>query len=305
MTSIRSSLPPWHSSPLLGRDAPEYLDREYNPRTSVHNLPDIFARWAHNAAETRLRSAPRVDLAYGPHPRQRLDYFPGAKQPGGQRPPLFVFIHGGYWRACDKSDFSWVASGPLQRGAAVALINYGRIPEQPLSALVAHARQAHCWLYRNAAELEFDADRIVTGGHSAGGHLTAMMLATRWNALDPSLPAALVRGGLTISGLFELEPLRHAPFIQDDLRLTDEETASLSPARLTPQPRASLITAVGANESDAFKKQSALIADCWEGAFVRHITVPSTHHYDVCDGLAQNGSELTQAIVELLELATR
>src|SRR5690606_14384554 len=127
---------------------------------------------------------PQLDLVYGEHPRERLDYFPCIKTETAPLPPLFVFIHGGYWRACDKSDFSWVAAGPLQLGAAVAVINYGLLPETPLEGIVGHVRRAHAWLFHHADELGFDRRNIITGGHSAGGHLTAMMLATRWADVD-------------------------------------------------------------------------------------------------------------------------
>jgi len=217
-------------------------------------------------------------------------------------PPLLVFIHGGYWRVCDKSDFSWVVRGPLQLGAAVAVVNYGLLPDTSLGTIVQHVRQAHCWLFNHADELGFDQQRIVTAGHSAGGHLTAMMLATRWPDIDPALPADLVKGGLTISGLFDLEPLRHAPFIQNDLKLTAETAAALSPALLQPNSRAGLITAVGHAESSEFKRQSALLSERWPNTVRSHLTIPGTHHYDVCQGLANKDSALSMAAADLMSL---
>lgn len=299
---VSPSLPsPVLQKPLLEPAEPAMLDREYNPRLAVPDLGRIFERWAREGAAARAQYHPRVDLAYGTHERERLDYFPAVRATPGTHPPLCVFIHGGYWRACDKSDFSWVATGLLQRGFAVAVIGYGRIPASPLATLVTQAQRAHAWLHAHADELGFDRNRIVTAGHSAGGHLTAMMLATRWPEVDPSLPRLLVRGGLAISGLFELEPLRHAPFLRDDLQLDGPTAAQLSPARLEPAGGTRLITAVGAFESDAFKQQSRLLTDRWAGSFRRHIEIPDTHHYDVCDGFAHADSLLCMAVNELLD----
>src|SRR5690606_3967939 len=125
---------------------------------------------------SRASTTVQENLRYGNSAAETLDFFPV----DGGNAPLFVFVHGGYWRACDKSEFSWVAPALVGAGAAVAIINYGLAPATPLEEIVQQVRRAHVWLFQNANRLGIDARRIVTGGHSAGGQLTAMMLATPW-----------------------------------------------------------------------------------------------------------------------------
>ncbi len=274
----------------------EFCEREYNARAAVPDHPQIFARWAEQAAATRRLRACLLDLKYGDSAAERLDLFP-ARSDGA---PLLVFIHGGYWRSLDKSDFSWLAPPFVNHGISVALINYGLAPATPMEEIVRQVLRAHAWLYRNADGYGFDPNRIFVCGHSAGGHLTAMMLAALWPTLAPDLPADLVKGGLAISGLFDLEPLIYAPFVNADLLLNSERARKLSPAKIVVETRAPLITAVGAHESAEFKRQSELVARAWRRNVVRHLTVAGANHLTVCDELADPASPLFDAALDLV-----
>ena len=185
---------------------------------------------------------------------ERLDYFPTQREAA----PLLVFIHGGYWRSLDKSDFSWLAPPFIQHGVALALLNYGLAPATAIEDIVRQQLRALAWLYRNGDRLGFDPERIVVAGHSAGAHLTAMMMAALWPVYDRELPPLLVKGGLGISGIYDLAPLVHAPFVNVDLRLDERRADALSPVHLPPATSAPLITAVGGLESSEFRRQTTL-----------------------------------------------
>jgi arylformamidase len=275
----------------------EFLEREYNVRAAIPDHPQIFASWADRGAATRRLRAGLLDLPYGDTSGERLDLFP-ARQDSA---PLLVFIHGGYWRSLDKSDFSWLAPPFVQRNIAVALLNYGLAPNTAVEDIVRQQLSAIAWLYRNGDRLGFDPERIVVSGHSAGAHLTVMMMAALWPAYGPDLPADLVKGGLAVSGLYDLEPLVHAPFINVDLRLDTRRARALSPIDLPPATRAPLVTAVGALESSEFRRQNALIGKKWKQNFVRDVPMPGFHHLTVIDQLADPDSPLFAAALELFD----
>ena len=273
----------------------EFCEREYNARASIPEHPQIFARWAEQSAAVRRLRACVIDLNYGETAAEKLDLFPASRDGA----PLLVFIHGGYWRSLDKSDFAWVAPPFTNHGVSVALLNYGLAPKTPMEEIVRQMLRAHAWLYRNGDRLGFDPSRIYVSGHSAGGHLTAMMMAALWPAYAPDLPADLVKGGLAVSGIYDLEPLRHAPFIQADLKLTAARARLLSPVHLPPATDRPLYTAVGALESGEFRRQTALIGKAWPRSLAREIRLPGLHHLNVIDELANVASPLFDAALEM------
>jgi len=274
----------------------ERMEREYNARAAIPDHPQIFARWAEQGAQVRRRRAGLIDMPYGDDDGERLDFFPTVHRTS----PLLVFIHGGYWRSLDKSDFSWIAPPFLDAGVAVAFLNYGLAPRVAVEDMVRQQLKAMAWLHGRAEELGFDRQRIVVGGHSAGGHLTAMMMAAQWPDLDPALPADLVKGGLAISGLYDLEPLVPLPFINTDLRLDAAAARRLSPVHLPAATSAPLVTAVGALESGEFKRQTQLIRAAWPRNARADIEVDSANHLTVCDVLGDPDSPLFAATLELV-----
>jgi len=274
----------------------EWMEREYNARAAIPDHPQIFARWAEQGAQVRRRRAGLIDMPYGDDDGERLDFFPTVHRTS----PLLVFIHGGYWRSLDKSDFSWIAPPFLDAGVAVAFLNYGLAPRVAVADIVRQQLKALAWLYTRAEELGFDRQRIVVGGHSAGGHLTAMLMAALWPEVDPALPADLVKGGLAISGLYDLEPLVPLPFINTDLRLDAAAARRLSPVHLPAATLAPLVTAVGALESGEFKRQTQLIRAAWPRNARADVEVGGANHLTVCDVLADPGSPLFAAALELV-----
>jgi arylformamidase len=143
----------------------DFLEREYNPRATIPNALALFSQWKVRAGEARGAHKPRIDLAYGDSHAEKLDFF-AAADAGGAGAPVLVFIHGGYWRALDKADFSWVAPPYLAAGISVAIVNYGLAPKTPMAEIVEQIRRAIAWLHANADELGADNTRIFCSGHS-------------------------------------------------------------------------------------------------------------------------------------------
>lgn len=278
---------------------PQWLDVQYNNRARIPDHAALFERWR-EASELARRGSPgaRLNQAYGDHPDERLDVFPSA-QPGA---PILVFIHGGYWRSLSKDDHSFVAPALVQAGATVVVPEYSLCPAVSIEQIALQMAKALAWVYRHAAQWGGDPRRIVLAGHSAGGHLTAMLLCCRWRDVGPDLPLQLVHGGLSISGLFDLEPLRLTPFLKDDLRLTPARVKRLSPA-FFPRPKRPLMAVVGADESEEFLRQNLLIRHQWGPSAVPICeTVAYCNHLNIVNGLADPTSRLHHLALRLLGL---
>jgi arylformamidase len=286
---------------------PAWLDAQYNNRARVADAPHILQRWADASALARTGAqGAQLDVRYGPGAQETLDIFPAASadEAANTGPaPVLVFIHGGYWRALDKSDHSFVAPAFNAAGAAVVVPNYALCPDVGIEHITLQVARAVAWVWHHASTFGGDPARIALAGHSAGGHLTAMLLSCRWKDLDPELPAQPVAGGLALSGLYDLEPIRHTPMLQGDLKLTPSSVARLSPA-FFPRPKgAKLYAAVGLDESDEFLRQNALIRDVWGPTAVPVCeTVPGTNHFTVLNGLADPAGRIHQLALRLLGL---
>lgn len=278
------------------------LDAQYNMRQAVPEFPDFVARWAAASAATRSRVPCQLDLAYGDHDRERVDLF-RCGRPGA---PLHVFIHGGYWQAMDKEHFSYVADGLVPKGFDVAVLDYALAPEVSVAEIVAQCRRALAWLWREAPRFGYDADNITVSGHSAGGHLTAMLALTDWTALNDGLPRRLLRGGFAISGLYDLEPIRLS-YLNEALGLDEAAAADVSPLRLlasAPEPPP-LWAAVGGDETPEFHRQQAEFLQAWKsrGWSAQAVAMPDSNHFSVVDALGDADSTLAVAIARLAESA--
>ncbi|KPF46624.1 esterase [beta proteobacterium AAP121] len=271
------------------RNDPAWLEAQYNNRARVPAYASHFARWQQASKLVREKTAAQLDLPYGSGAGETLDIFP-ATRPGA---PVLVFIHGGYWRSLDKSDFSFIAPAFNAAGAAVVVPNYALCPAVGIEHIALQMTQAVAWAWRHAAEFGADATRIGLVGHSAGGHLAAMLTCCRWKDVAPDLPALPVQAALSVSGLYDLEPLRQVASVQADLQLTPAAVRRLSPA-FFPRPKGSkLYAAVGLDESEEFLRQNALIRDVWGPTAVPVCeTLPGRNHFSVVEDLADAKSRL-------------
>ena len=278
---------------------PAWLEQQYNNRARVPDYASHLQKWATASAHTRDNAQCVLDLPYGDGPSETLDVFP-TQAPNA---PVLVYLHGGYWRALDKSDHSFVAPAFTAAGAMVVVPNYALAPAVSVEDITLQMARALEWTWRHAAEHGGDPSRITVVGHSAGGHLAAMMLSCRWKQLADDLPAQLVQGALSLSGLYDLEPLRHTPFLQADLRLTPASVKRLSPA-FFPRPKGKLVTLVGALESEEFLRQNQLIRDVWGPTAVPVCeAVPGADHFTILRELVDPGSRVHGFGRQLLGLA--
>jgi acetyl esterase/lipase len=245
------------------------LDAAYNNGAAVADSPKIVAGWEARSARLRAAHPEGMDLRYGADERNRIDYFP-ARRDG----PVLAFIHGGYWQMRAKELFAFVAEGPLAWGINVALIGYTLAPQKRLDGIVAEIRAALEWLHSGIGMLGGDPAKLFVSGWSAGGHLTAM-------AMDH--PA--VKGGLAISGIFDLEPMRLS-YINDKLRLDEDESHRNSPG-LTDKP---LSIAYGADELPELCRQSEDYAKLLKG---KAVAIPRCNHFTVLEELSSPHGALT------------
>jgi arylformamidase len=280
---------------------PAWLDDQYNNRARIPDHPAIFDRWDAASKLARTQPGARLDLRYGDGERELLDLFPPTRRTDGPAPVL-VHIHGGYWRALSKSDQSFVAPAFCAAGALVVVPDYALAPAVTVEHITLQMARALEWVWREAPKFGGDPRRIVVAGHSAGGHAAAMLLSCRWKQLADDLPPNLVPRALAISGLYDLEPLRHTRFLQPDLKLTPASVARLSPA-FFPRPKGQLYAVAGGDESAEFLRQNRLIRDVWGPTSVPVCeTVPGANHLTVLHHLADPKARLHELALRLLGL---
>ena len=272
-------------------DERAWLDAQYNNRARVPNFQDHLDAWSRDSAAFRAGDRALLDLAYGPGERQAVDLFlPDSASPA----PLLAFIHGGYWQALDRKLFSYIARPFAERGVATAVLGYDLAPTVMVGDIVDQVRRALVFLHEKGGTLRIDAARIVVAGHSAGGHLAAMALATGWDALG--VREDLIRGVVALSGLFDLEPIRRC-YLNDVLRLDQAEARRLSPIHLPPQSReVPVLIAVGAAESEAFLEQSASYAGHL-GHYMKtvdHRVEAGLDHFQMVGRLGERGDPLVE-----------
>ena len=287
--------------PSLGRVFGPYdqagLDAQFNLGAAVPDRLGYLARrdtlslWAYKSYPVRR------DLAYGPHPRQRVDVFPSG--PGA---PLLIFIHGGYWRSSDKESFAFIAPAFVEAGIAVALVEYALCPTVTLPTLCNQVRDAVVWLAQNSRELGIEDGPFVVSGHSAGGHLAVWLSGLDWT--ESGLTGSPIRGAVSISGLFDLEPIRLS-YLNEDLRLDAETARRFSPVHQLPVAAAPVVFCVGGHETEEFRRQQADVVAAWTGAGLTCsvIDMPDQNHFDIIEALGDPGTPLHRATCDIVQNA--
>ena len=274
------------------------LGRAYNNRELVPDHEQYFARWAEDSARARSTMICYLDRDYGPGAREKLDIFPARKGDGS----VLMYIHGGYWRSLDKRDFSFLAPAWVDAGVSLVLVNYDLCPNVTIAEIVRQMLRASAWLYRHAEEYGMDEDRLFVSGWSAGAHLAAMMMAAMWPVFDARLPKDLYKGGLAVSGIYDLRPLVGIDFLDPDLRLDEASALKVSPAFMPPATRAPVYTCVGGLESPEFKRQNSLLAQRWKSAVSGDIPMPGYNHFSVIGELANPASTLFAGTKRMMKL---
>jgi len=277
---------------------PAVLSKLYNNRELVPDHAQYFARWAEGSQKARGTMTCHLDLRYGEMPGETVDLFPSRRGDGS----CMMFIHGGYWRSLDKRDFSFLAPAFVTGGISLAVVNYDLCPKVSMEEIVRQMLRASRWLWLHAEEYGMDQDRLYVSGHSAGGHLTAMLMTALWPVFDSRLPKDLWKGGLAISGIYDLRPIMSVDWLNVDLRLDADAAQRLSPAFFPPATRAPVMTAVGGDESSEFLRQNALLGERWKSAFAGDLTVRGANHFSVMDAMASEQGELYQGARKLMKL---
>jgi arylformamidase len=271
----------------------ETLDREYRIRDSIpfDQFEGAIKRYGDESAVARETLDCDIDVSFGGNPDEIMDIFPG---PGGA--PLFVFIHGGYWRMLSHTVSSFMAPNMVAHGAAFATVNYSLAPGASLDEIVRQCRAALAWLYANAEKYGADPDRIHIGGSSAGGHLVGMLLAGGWHD-EFGVPGDIVKSACALSGVHDLEPIRLSE-VNEWLKLDEESVRRNSPIHNLPDRGCPLIVSHGGNETGEFKRQTEIYAAAWTSAGFECEVVDrsSFNHFDIPFDLNDPDGALSKAV---------
>ena len=278
------------TSPL---DAPDWrgmsqqvLDRGLNNGVAVAGSADMVAGWERHSADMRARYPGHLDLRYGPRERNRIDFLKVS-----EKGPTLVFIHGGYWQSRAKEVFTLVAEGPMAHGINVALLGYTLAPDATLDEIVAEIYQAIDFLAGQLPALGGDANGIVASGWSAGGHLTAMALS------HPK-----VKAGMAISGIYDLEPIRHS-YLNEKLRLDEAMSRKNSPVMQAAGAAKPLSLVVGSAELPLLRKQTSDFAGhrAKYGLPVSYEEIPGADHFTIMNAMMSPAGRITTLIRQLIE----
>lgn len=271
----------------------EELARRYNNGAAVPDWADtLLPRWQRESKRVRADAAGVRDVVYGPLPRNRLDVFtPAGVVPAGGW-PMLVFIHGGYWQRLCKDDWSVIAAPFVANGMAAVIVGYTLCPQTTIRGIAREIETAVAYLWSNAPELAINRDRIAMAGHSAGGHLTAWCMTTDWSAYG--LPATPFVSATAISGVFDLEPLVPI-YLNDALKLTNEEALAMSPAYRERCVTCDFTAAVGGAELEEFLRQNQLLGTLWKN--VTECEIPDLNHFTIIDELTRGDSELFKRVI--------
>jgi arylformamidase len=270
------------------------LDWQYNPSQGI---PD-YARFLEAYLEDSKRATDSLrcdlDVPYGPGPHETLDIFPAARP----HAPVMVFFHGGYWQELYTDSWRFLAPAFVAAGVTYVAVNYALAPSVTLDEIVRQSRAALAWLVEHAADYGADPTRIHVSGHSAGGHLTAMLLATDWPAFRSGMPAQPIAGACAVSGVYDLEPIMLTS-VNDALGLDASAARRNSPLFFIPERAPELVLCVGGLESAEFHRQQDDFLARWRmaGLPARVVPMPGYHHFDVIQQLGSPSSPLFAAIM--------
>jgi len=278
---------------------PTKYDLLYNPRFSVPDFAEISKRWIDESERTRALLDCFLDVPYGEDNSERMDIFLAK----GPSKGLLMFIHCGYWRSQDKAGYSFLANALTEAGITLAIPNYALCPEVQVRDIVMQMVQACAWLYRNGRNFGAPPGRLSVCGHSAGGHLAAMMMICLWPDYAADLPRQLIRAGFSISGIFDLREIVKVASINNDVRLTRQSAASVSPALLPCPSDTALYLALGEQETGGFHMQHRVIANKWKRVISAEIVSAGDNHFSVLNNMVLPDSKLFQATLQMMGIA--
>lgn len=277
------------------------LEAQYNARS---NRPDyektVVPKWVANSEAARKKCDCTLDVRYGDGEKQKLDVF----SCGDTSAPTLVYFHGGYWQRGDKSAYSFLAPPFVASGVNVVVVGYDLCPSVTLTRISQEAREAMVFLWRSADQLGLNRDRTTLMGHSAGGHITEMMMGTQWTDFGHDLPADLIKAGMPISPLSYLEPIRLTESLNSGIQMSPEEAEAESPfLNHPPLTNAPQLVVVGGAESDEFHRQARMYVEAY-GTQEREIgfyIVPDVDHFDELNLLVDPSSTFFKKTCDMLQ----
>lgn len=275
----------------------EELDVQYRASATVPNMQLFVDQYISLSGDAQKNLDCVLDVKYGPGEAETLDLFPVPRQ---KNSPLFIFIHGGYWRMLSKNESSFMAPNLVKNNIAVAAINYTLVPHAKIDQIVSECRRSIKWLYNNAIHYGIDRERIFVGGSSAGGHLTGMMISRNWQN-SYGVPNDVIKGGLPISGLFDLEPIAKS-FVNEWMKMSVIDAQHNSPDQNVPDQGCPLIVAVGENETNEFKRQSSDFTEMWNnnGGIANYLECKNNNHFDAPLELCNANSRMTESLISMI-----
>lgn len=275
------------------------LEKQYNVRDSRTDYETkIIPDWIDRSILTRKNLKSNIGIPYGKSEKQKLDFFSSPNKDA----PTVIFFHGGYWQRGDKSVYSFLANSFVNNNINFLTVGYDLCPIISITEIVSQAQEAIVWIWKNASKLEINKNKFIVSGHSAGGHITGMMMGTEWNKISSDLPNDLILAGIPISALNLLEPIRHTS-LNDALKMNKEEAKSQSPIYLTPKTNAPQLVVYGANETDEFHRQSNIYYEKFKSKErkIERFIVPEADHFDEMNDLSNENSEFFKKMKEFIE----
>lgn len=275
----------------------EEFERQYNPRQAVPDHQGKIDARVTASAEARCRIEGVYDLRYGPGPLELLDVYPAE----GDAAPVQFYIHGGYWRAQDKSDVSFLAEPFTAAGATVVIINYDLCPDVSLPEIMAETVRALIWTHGNIADWGGDNERIFISGNSAGAHLGAMLLAHDWRA--EGLPEDLIKGAALLTGVYDPAPVLGIS-VNELIGLTPDMLPTVSPMLNPPRRDLPLLLPVGGAETEEWIKQTRAYAELCRanGIGAEFMEVPGADHFDMTTAMGDADGPVLPAILAQMGL---
>ena len=281
--------------------SPQEFEAQYNLRVGRPDYDTtVIADWVTRSAALKMALNGTLDIRYGEGERQKLDVY----SCGDARAPTLIYLHGGYWQRGDKSIYGFLAQTFVKAGVNVVVVGYDLCPAVTLTRIVEEAREAVAYVWRNADDLGMNRDGITVMGHSAGGHLTQMMMGTDWAEYGEDLPRDLIKAGIPISPLSLLEPVRLTEGLNTEIRMDAAEAEAQSPMlHHPPVTNAPQLVAVGGAETSEFHRQAQMYVDAFgtDARGVALYVVPDADHFDEITVLADNTSAFFKQAIALVK----
>ena len=278
------------------------FDDQYNLRAG---RPDyevtVIPNWELKSASVRQEIDCNLNIIYGSGENQKIDIF----YCGEKSAPTLLYFHGGYWQRGNKSIYSFLAKPYTSSGVNVVIVGYDLCPDVSITRISEEAREAILFVWKKGKDFNLNPNRIVVMGHSAGGHITQMMMGTKWSNLEIMLPNDLIKAGIPISPLSYLEPVRLTEALNTGIRMDELEAETQSPmTQHPPVTNAPQLVAVGGLETTEFHRQAQMYVDAYNSKerIIKFFEVPNVDHFDELNILEDSQSSFFKETIRLINL---